>query len=546
MSRWIDKLTVGEAVDRAAQRWGDLEALFFEGRRWSFTALRDDCDRAARGLIQAGVQPGDKVALWLDNRPEWIHILFAAAKVGAVLVPINTRFRTNDLEYVVRQSDATTLITARRSGPIDYLSMVRGLIPELDAIAAPAALQSQDFPKLRRVIVVDEALSPGTLRWTDVVEGGEAVPEADRRARQESVDPDATTIMLYTSGTTGFPKGVMHCHDLLRNVTDQASRQAIRPPDAILTYLPLFHAFGLYEGPYMSVVSGARQVLMERFEAGEALRLIEAERIALIHGFDTHFRELMNHPDLEKTDRSTIRSGICSTGLASSEPTARRAQQLLCDTISAYGMTELHNCAAQSFPLDSEDDRCTMSGAPMPGYTFRVIDPDTGAEQPHGTPGEILVHGYGVMQGYYKKPEETAKAIDGEGWMHTGDRGIERADGTIRFLGRYKDMLKVGGENVDAAEVEALVLTHEAVAQVAVVGVPDERLAEVACACVRLKPGAQLDAAELSAHCKGKVATFKIPRHVLFLDEYPMTSSGKVQKFKLRDIALTQLGLSLG
>ena len=546
MSRWIDKMTVGEAVDRAGQRFGDLEALAFEGQRWSFAELRADCDRAARGLIQAGVKPGDKVALWLDNRPEWIHILFAAAKVGAVLVPINTRFRTNDLKYVVEQSDATTLITADQSGPIDYLSMVRSLLPELDSTPDPNQLRSASFPELQRVIVVSDTVYPGTLRWSDVVKSGESIPEAERRARQESVDPDATTIMLYTSGTTGFPKGVMHCHDLLRNVADQASRQAFRPPDAILTYLPLFHAFGLYEGPYMSIVSGARQVLMERFDAGEALRLIEAERIALIHGFDTHFRELMNHADLEKTDRSSLRSGICSAGLASSETTARRAQQLLCKTISAYGMTELHNCAAQSFPLDTEDDRCTMSGAPMPGYTFRVIDPDTGGEQSFGEPGELLVRGYGVMQGYYKKPEETAKAIDVEGWMHTGDRAIEREDGTIRFLGRYKDMLKVGGENVDAAEVEALVLTHDAVAQAAVVGVPDERLAEVACACVRLKPGAQLSGEELIAHCKGKVATFKIPRHVLFMDDYPMTSSGKVQKFKLRDIALEQLQIPTG
>jgi acyl-CoA synthetase (AMP-forming)/AMP-acid ligase II len=207
-------------------------------------------------------------------------------------------------------------------------------------------------------------------------------------------------------------------------------------------------------------------------------------------------------------------------------------------------MTELHNCAAQSFPLDSEDDRCTMSGSPMPGYRFQVIDPDTGAEQPFGTPGELLVHGYGVMQGYYKKPDETAKAIDTEGWMHTGDRAIEREDGTIRFLGRYKDMLKVGGENVDAAEVEALVLTHDAIAQVAVVGVPDERLSEVACACVLLKPHASLSADELISHCRGKVATFKIPKHVIFMDAYPMTSSGKVQKFKLRDMALENLAIS--
>ena len=544
MSRWIDKVTVGATLDRAAERFADLEALAFKGQRWTFAELKADCDRAARGLMAAGVQPGDKVALWLDNRPEWMHLLFAVAKVGAVLVPVNTRFRTSDLEYVLRQSDSATLIIADRSGPVDYLAMVRELIPELAATADADALRAGGFPDLRRVIVLSDASYDGTHRWDDLLVAGERIAPEEQAARGQAVDPDATTIMMYTSGTTGFPKGVMHNHDQIRNVADQASRGAIRTRDAILTYLPLFHAFGLYEGPYMSVVSGARQVLMDRFDPAEALRLIEAERITIIHGFDTHFREIMEDPDCESTDRSTLRWGLCASGLPNVEPTVRRVQELLMPSVSGYGMTELHACASQSFPSDSEEDRCTMSGAPMPGYDFKVVDPETGRPVPNGAPGELLVRGYGVMQGYYKKPDETAKAIDADGWMHTGDRALKRDDETVRFLGRYKDMLKVGGENVDAAEVEALLLTHPAVSHVAVVGVPDPRLHEVGCACVRLQPGAEITTDDLFAFCKGKVATFKIPQHAIFMAEFPMTSSGKVQKFKLREIALEELGLA--
>ncbi|GIX48770.1 MAG: AMP-binding protein [Candidatus Tectimicrobiota bacterium] len=544
MGEWFEKVTFGEMLDRVARRFGEREALVFGEQRWTFAQLKADCDRAARGLIRCGIAPGDKVALWLPNRPEWIHILFAVAKIGAVLVPINTRFRTADLEYVLRQSDSTTLITTDHSGPVGYLEMVRALIPELDACPDPQALRTAAFPELRRVIVVSEQAYPGTLRWRDVVAAAAAVDEAELFARQQAVDPDGTVLIMYTSGTTGFPKGVMHCHNILRNITDEANRLAVRPRDVILMYLPLFHAFGLYEGPLMSVVTGARQVLMAHFDAGEALRLIERERVTLIHGFDTHFHDLMAHPACAHTDRSSLRTGILAAGLSSSEPVARRAQRLLCPTVSGWGMTEVGVGAALGFLTDSEDDRCLASGAPLPGYEFKVIDPQSGQPVPYGTPGELCCRGYGVMQGYYKKPEETAKVIDAEGWLHSGDMAVMREDETIRFLGRYKDMLKVGGENVDPIEVEALLLQHPAVAQAQVVGVPDPRLSEVPCACVVLAPGAHVTAEELIAFCRGKIASFKIPRHVLFMKRFPMTSSGKVQKFKLRELSVKELGLS--
>lgn len=543
MGDWFEKVTIGEMLDRAAERFGTREALTYAGRRWSWQALQEDCDRTAQGLMQCGIQPGENISLWLPNRPEWLHILFAVAKVGAALVPINTRFRSMDLEYVLRHSDSTTLITTDRSGPIEYLDMVRDVIPELDACTTPQALCSAAFPALRRVIVLSERSYPGTLRAADVVAAGQAVPPAHRAARQLAVDPDATALLMYTSGTTGFPKGVMHNHNILRTVTYQANRLAVRPTDVILMYLPLFHCFGLYEGPLMSVMTGAREVLMEQFNSGEALRLIASERATLMHGFDTHFCDVMAHPDFEHTDRSSLRSGILAVGLASSAPVARQVQRRLCPTVSGWGMTEVGVGAALGFPTDSEDDRCLASGAALPGYEFKIIAPETGAPLPPDTPGELCCRGYAVMQGYYKKPEETAKAMDVEGWFHSGDMATMRADGTIRFLGRYKEMLRVGGENVDPIEVEALLLQHPAVSQVKVVGVPDARLQEVACACVVLVPGAQVDALDLIAFCRGKVASFKVPRHVLFMKEYPMTASGKVQKLKLRELIIQELNL---
>jgi fatty-acyl-CoA synthase len=543
MGAWFEKITVGDMLDRTTERFGTWEAWCFGAQRQSFHALRASVEQAARGLMACGIQPGDKVALWLTNRPEWLHILYAIAKIGAILVPINTRFRTHDLAYILRQSDSSTLITADRSGPVHYLDMVRELLPGLDHCSSPNALQSEAFPELRRVVTVSHTAYAGTQRWQDVLAAAHTVSPVALQRRQAAVDPDATLFIMYTSGTTGFPKGVMHNHSLLRNVTDVVNRLGVRATDVVLLYLPLFHVFGLYQGAMTSLVTGARLVLMEHFEPGEALRLIASERVTRIYGFDTHFHDLMAHPDHANTDCSSLKLGLLAAGLLSSEPIARRAQCALCPTVSGWGMTESGACVALSFPLDSEDDRCAASGVPVPGYEFKIIDPATGTTLPYDTPGEMCCRGYQVTPGYYNKPAETTRAIDAEGWLHTGDMATLRADGTLRFMGRYKEMLKVGGENVDPVEVEALLLQHPAVNQVKVVGVPHTRLQEVACACIILEPGAQTTPEELMAFCRGKIASFKIPRHVVFRKEYPMTSSGKVQKFALREQSIDMLGL---
>jgi fatty-acyl-CoA synthase len=481
----------------------------------------------------------------MPNCPEWLHIFYAVAQIGAVLVPINTRLRTADLQYVLQQSDTATLILKDQSGPVDYLAMVGEVCPEI-LHCDPESLTCESFPELKRVVVLGDNQCCGTQSWNVVLSAAAQVPQKMLQERRSAVDPDDTVLLMYTSGTTGFPKGVMHNHNILRITTDSINRMGMTPNDVVLMYLPLFHAFGLYEGALMAVQAGSRMVLTETFEAGEALRLIEQGRVTMLHGFDTHFYDLTSHPDCEGTDRSSLRTGLFASGMASSVPVARRAQDLLCTTVTGWGMTEVGVGVSMSFLDTPVEDRCAGSGYPLPGYEFKVIDPETSESLPHGTMGELCTRGYAVMQGYYKKPLETAETVDKEGWLHTGDMATIREDGCLRFFGRYKDILKVGGENMDPIEVEAFLIDHPAVGKVQVVGVPDARLSEVPCACVVLQDGCKLSQGDLDQFCRGKLASFKIPRHLLLLDDYPMTSSGKVQKFRLREMALEALQIPTG
>jgi fatty-acyl-CoA synthase len=334
----------------------------------------------------------------------------------------------------------------------------------------------------------------------------------------------------------------VHNHNIVRNVDDRANRMAITINDVILMFLPLFHVFGYGEGPVSSLISGARMVLTEAFDADECLHLVEREGATLIFGFDTHFKDLLEAQARRPRRVSSLRCAFLAAGMHSSTPTARRVNDALCPTISGFGMTECYVGACLGFPgMDTLVQRTETSGYPGPGYEIRVVDAETGLDQPPEVPGEILVRGYGVMEGYYDKPEETARAIGPDGWLHSGDMGVLREDGYLRFMGRYKDMLKVGGENVDPMEVESFLQEHPGVQQVAVVGYPDERLGEVGVAFVQPRPETRLQPEELIGWCKGRIAGFKVPRHVLFVEEFPMTSSGKIQKVKLREQALAQL-----
>lgn len=541
---WFPKQTLGSLPAQAKALWPEREALVVGDRRWTFRELDAEVDRIAKGLMAIGVQSGDRVGLWMTNRAEWIFLMFAVAKVGAALVPLNTRYRTADVGYTIRQAGTSTLITLGSSGPIDYIGMLDEGIPELKSSVA-LDLKAPAYPMLKRVVLVSDDAGkkhPGTLPWAELVERGARISDAALAERANAVDPDAMLLIVYTSGTTGDPKGAMHSHVAIRNVTDCANRLGITFDDVILNYLPMFHLYAYSSCAMMSLLTGAKQVVLDTFEAELCVNLIERERGTILHGFDTHFRDIMDAQLKLKKNLSSLRLGTFPAGSDASRPIAERTQKELCPTVSGYGMTEVWTFSAISFPSCTLEQRIGASGFPSVGYEFRIIDPETGETQPAGVAGEILMRGYMITQGYYQKPEATAQAIDADGWFHSGDTGLLRPDGHLQFIGRYKDMLKVGGENVSPAEVEGYLLSHPKIAQIAVVGAPDARLSEIAVAFVVKKPGTEPTEQEILDQCKGKIASFKIPKRVFFVDALPETPTGKVQKHKLRDQARELLG----
>ena len=541
MPEWYTKRTFGGLVDVMAERFGEREALVFNDERYTFAQVRERTNEVARGLIALGVRPGDHVAVWLMNRAEWIFTLFALARIGAVQVPVNTRFRTHDLAYLLKQSDTRYLIAHDQSGPVNFLDMIREVVK---LPAAGTAIEDPEYPELHRVIILGTDGHRGCVGWNELLAGAVAVAPATVAARADAVDPDQPVFIMYTSGTTGFPKGVMHNHIMLRLVEERGFRMGITENDTILNYLPLFHLFSYSEGALMSMLTGARQILTETFDAEAAVRLIEGERVTVMHGFETHLKDLTEAQERLHCDLSSLRTGLFACGMQSAASIARRAAQVLAPlvTVTGYGMSEMGAGTLVGSLGDSLEQRADSSGYIAPGYQCRIIDPATGAEQPIGAPGEMVFKGYGLMLGYYNKPEETAATFDDDGWFRTGDTGMRRADGYVRFLGRYKDMLKVGGENVDPMEVEGLLLLLAGVQQVAVVGLPDARLTEVPVAYIQRRDGHDLSAEEVIEYCRGKVATFKIPRHVIFVDALPMTASGKIRKVELRHEAQKKFG----
>jgi fatty-acyl-CoA synthase len=534
MNSWREETqTFGALPAYAARRFGEAEGLLFEGKRYSFVEINAEVDLAARALMAAGVNAGDHVALWLNNSDDWIFIAFAILKIGAVAVPINTRFRTHDLDYVLCQADSAFLITNDVSGPIDYLAMVKEVVklPE-----AGDAIDDPSFPMLRKVIIRGDGAHQGVASWDGLKAAASSVSLEALNERAAAVQPSDTALIMYTSGTTGFPKGAVHTHVAIRSIEERASRMAITPRDAIMGYLPLFHMFGFAETALMPFVSGARHIIMETYSPADVLDLIEAERATIIHGFEAHVKTLCEEQEPRPRDISSLRTGIFAAGQKSATPVLYRAAETLAPIkpVSGFGMTEIWIGSGLTALDDSDERRYESSGYPGLGFELRVADLETGAPLGVGVEGELQVRGRYLMQSYYKKPDETAAAYSEDGWFKTGDAAIWRDDGYVRFLGRYKDMLKVGGENVDPMEVEGLLLAHPDICQTAIVGCPDETMGEIAIAYVQLEPGADMSAEDVAAYCKGKVASFKLPKQVVFLDDFPMTASGKIRKVELR------------
>ena len=379
----------------------------------------------------------------------------------------------------------------------------------------------------------------GAVSWPELLTASDGVEDDALATRAAAVDPDDPVFFMYTSGTTGFPKGAVHTHNLLRLIVFRAKHMTMSENDVILNYLPLFHLFGFSEGALMSMVSGAKQVLTATFDPSECIQLAERERATIMHGFETHLKEMVEAQQRNHCDISTLRTGIFAAGMQSAVPIFKRALEVFptMRTVSGFGMSEVGVGVTFGTIDDDLSRRLVSSGGPIDGHKVRIIDPDTGKEQPVNVPGELLIKGYGIMQGYYKKPKETAKCYDDDGWFHTGDTASMRADGYIRFLGRYKDMLKVGGENVDPMETEGLLLDHPAVHQVAIVSLPAQMLTEVPVAFVEKVANVNATSEDIIAYCRGKIASFKIPRHVQFVEDWPMTASGKIRKLDLRETA---------
>ena len=539
-TEWYPKRTMGPLLDEAAAKWGDRVAVSYKGESWTFADWQRETDRLAKGLMAYGVEPGERVAVWMVNRPEWLFIMFAIAKVGACIVPLNTRYRTDDVAYTLAQSRSSLLISVDKSGPVDYRAMLADTMPDIEK-GTDGALELGTFPELRRVVFLGDERLPNTTSWDDMLAAGAAISDDDLQARADAVDPNSLLMIGYTSGTTGHPKGVMQGHIVIRNVHERAQLLGMSFEDVHLNYLPMFHLYGYSELAMISVISGAKQVLLDAFDADEALDTAEREGVTIMHGFEAHWLDLLTAQ--EKRPRSLkLRFGTLPSGVDSTIPIADKVQDVFGPTISGYGMTEAWAFITVTNLGHSREQRVNASGYPMNDYEFRIIDPETGKDQPTGVSGEILIRGYAVMKGYWDKPEETAAAIDADGWLHSGDMGLFREDGHMVFQGRYKDMLKVGGENVSPAEMEAYLRGMPEILDAAIVSYPDLRLTEVPVAFVLASGDGAVVPEDIIGHCKGRIASFKIPRHVIELPEFPMTPSGKVRKIELRAKALEMLG----
>jgi len=537
---WYPKRTLGSLLDAAAEKFADREALVFEGKRWTYREVKAESDRVAKGLMAYGVAPGDRVAIWITNRPEWIFAMFAIAKLGACLVPLNTRYRTDDVAYTVQQSRSTMLISLDVSGPIDYRAMLSDAMPDISS-GSESHLQLSAFPELQRVVFLGEHTLVNTTSWNDMIQAGESITDSASSARASEADPDSLMVIAYTSGTTGHPKGVMHTHIPIRNTHERAQLFGFTFEDVHLNYLPLFHLYAFSEITIMAVLTGSKQVLMDVFDADRALDLAVEENATVAHGFEAHWLDLLVAQD-KKPRSVTLRLGTLPSGVDSTIPIAERVQDVFCTTVTGYGLSEGWAFITCTNPGASREQRVNASGYPMNDYEYRIVDPDTGTEQPIGIPGEILIRGYAVMKGYWEQPDATDAALDNDGWLHTGDMGLRRPDGHMVFQGRYKDMLKVGGENVSPAEVEAYLREMPEVLDAAVVAYPDKRLAEVPVVFVLSASDAAIPGDVLLDRCKGRIASFKIPRHVIEVEAFPMTPSGKIRKVELRAQALEILG----
>lgn len=558
------RTTIGALLDHQANRFGDREALVHveRGVRYTYTEFRAECDRVARGLIALGIGKGDHVGIWATNYPEWVVAQFATAKIGAVLVTVNPAYRTHELEYLLRQSDARALILIGSFRTSDYVAMLNEVVPELRH-SAPGQLHSEKLPQLRHIIFIpsgqvnigahgraplpaSEQSPAGMWLWDEIKARGEEVAPAQLAALQAQCDPDDVINIQYTSGTTGNPKGAMLTHyNLVANATYTGRGLNFTEHDRLCIPVPFYHCFGCVLGTLCCVTQGATMVIpAEYFDPLKTLVAVEQERCTALHGVPTMFIAELGHADFDKFNLRSLRTGIMA-----GSPCPIEIMRQVMDRMGAremtigYGLTEASPVITLTSTDDAIERRVTTVGPPLPKVEVKIVDPETGQEVPRGQQGELWTRSFMVMKGYYKMPEATAQAVDAEGWLHTGDLATMDEAGYCKITGRLKDMIIRGGENVYPREIEEFLYTHPKVADVQVIGVPDLRYGEEVMAWVMLKPGQTATEADIRDFCRGKIAHYKVPRYVKFVSQFPMTVTGKIQKFRMREMAIEELDL---
>ncbi|ANU24396.1 AMP-binding protein [Planococcus donghaensis] len=533
--------TVGQIVKEQAAKNPETEAYVYpeHGIRKTYKEFDEETDRLARAFIGIGIEKGEHVAIWSDNKREWLLSQFATGKMGGVLVTVNTSYQSSELEYLLNQSDATTLILGEEFKGANYIEILNTVCPEL-ATAEKGHIQSTKLPHFKRVIVMSDNKYPGIYTWSEFEAFAGSVSEAEFKERFDSMKPDDVINIQYTSGTTGFPKGVMLTHlNVVNNGKLVGDTMALTETDRLCIPVPFFHCFGCVLGTMAAVTHSTTMVIAEQFEPKRVLQMVQDEKCTGLHGVPTMFIAELNHPDFAMFDTSTLRTGIMAGSSCPIEVMKKVINEMGASEITiAYGQTESSPVITQTRADDEIEKRVSTVGKPHTGVEVKIIDPATREEVERGLPGELCTRGYHVMSGYYKNEDATKAAIDSEGWLHTGDIAIEDEEGYIDITGRIKDMVIRGGENIYPREVEEFLYQHPSVLDVQVIGVPDPKYGEELMAWIILKEGEKLNAEELRTYCKGKISHHKIPRYIEFTKEYPMTASGKIQKFKLRELSI--------
>jgi len=531
--------TIGDILDETASKYPNNDALVYvdRGLRYSYRDFKKAVDDLAKGLIKLGIKKGDHISIWAYNVPEWVILQFASAKVGAVLVTVNTYYKTHELEYLLKQSDSTTIFLVGGFKDVNYVDTLYKVVPELKE-GSPGSLKSEKLPFLKNVVFIGKEHHPGMFSFDEIVDMGKEITDEELQKRQNSLHFNDVINMQYTSGTTGFPKGVMLTHyNIVNNAYWVGNYMGFTNKDRLCIPVPFFHCFGCVLSTLNCVVYGATMVPIEIFDPLKVLQAVEKEKCTALHGVPTMFIAELQHPDFDKFDLSSLRTGIMAGAPCPEEIMRQVMEKMHAKEITiAYGLTEASPVLTMTKRDDPIEKRVETVGKALPHIDVKIVDPETGKDLPPETPGELIARGYGIMKGYYKMPDETSKAIR-NGWLHTKDLAMMDKDGYFRILGRIDDMIIRGGENVYPREIEEFLYTNPKIKDVAIVGVPSAKYGEEVFAFIQLRNGETSTEEEIKEFCKDKISRFKIPKYIEFVDNFPMTASGKIQKFKLREIA---------